>query len=117
MFSEKMAQVILALSYTAAVTHADTFNYRETSGDSYGPSDWNKVGCDDLEDCVRARKQDCKGKFHPSSQRFSSVHALLFRRDGQTNTWGRLDGNWIRICVLGAQLLATTVLSTIECLQ
>ncbi len=36
----------------AGVLAEDTFNYRETSGESYAPEDWNKVGCDDLETCV-----------------------------------------------------------------
>jgi len=30
---------------------ADNFNYRKTSGDNYGPAEWDKVRCNGLEDC------------------------------------------------------------------
>jgi len=39
---------IVALS---VVNAEDTFNYRGTSGDNYGPADWNKVSCRNLDDC------------------------------------------------------------------
>ena len=29
----------------------DEFNYEATSGNSYGPSDWNQVQCLDLQKC------------------------------------------------------------------
>jgi hypothetical protein len=30
----------------------DQFNYRNTDGRDYGPNQWNKVSCDDLDQCV-----------------------------------------------------------------
>lgn len=42
----------LSASNQACVLAEDTFNYRETSEDSYGPSDWDQVDCGDLETCV-----------------------------------------------------------------
>lgn len=32
---------------------ADDFNYDKTSGNSYGPSDWDQVHCPDLKTCRR----------------------------------------------------------------
>ena len=48
---------VLVLMMVAATTpsvlvQADTFNYRSTRGDDYGPDDWKKVQCKDLETCV-----------------------------------------------------------------
>lgn len=40
----------------AGVLAEDTFNYRGTDGDSYGPEDWNQVGCDDLATCVSQKR-------------------------------------------------------------
>lgn len=36
---------------------ADNFNYRGTSGDNYGPEDWDRVGCSDLDNCVSSDMQ------------------------------------------------------------
>jgi hypothetical protein len=36
----------------ASSVNSDSFNFRETSGDDYGPEDWDRVRCDDLETCV-----------------------------------------------------------------
>ncbi|KAG7370840.1 Eukaryotic-type carbonic anhydrase [Nitzschia inconspicua] len=41
---------LLVLSCSAFVT-ADRFNFRSTSGNDYGPEDWNRVQCDNLETC------------------------------------------------------------------
>jgi hypothetical protein len=54
-YDTRTLKVILALLsyYTAALVTADSsFNYDETSGDNYGPEDWDKVECDELETCV-----------------------------------------------------------------
>ena len=31
---------------------ADDFNYGYSKGDNYGPADWKKVECNDLDSCV-----------------------------------------------------------------
>ena len=53
-FTRTTLTFVLALSALnrAGVLAEDTFNYRETDGESYGPVDWNQVGCDDLVTCV-----------------------------------------------------------------
>jgi hypothetical protein len=30
----------------------DQFNYRDTNDRDYGPNEWNKVSCNDLDQCV-----------------------------------------------------------------
>eukprot|EP00529_Nitzschia_sp_RCC80_P003057 CAMPEP_0113452454 /NCGR_PEP_ID=MMETSP0014_2-20120614/6854_1 /TAXON_ID=2857 /ORGANISM="Nitzschia sp." /LENGTH=1126 /DNA_ID=CAMNT_0000343825 /DNA_START=1476 /DNA_END=4856 /DNA_ORIENTATION=- /assembly_acc=CAM_ASM_000159 len=35
----------------SVLVHADKFNYRSTRGDDYGPEDWKKVKCKDLDTC------------------------------------------------------------------
>lgn len=34
------------------VSAQDLFNYDKTSGNDYGPEEWDKVDCPDLETCV-----------------------------------------------------------------
>lgn len=43
--------IILGLALTVTAQE-DTFNYDSTSGKSYGPQDWDKVGCNNLATCV-----------------------------------------------------------------
>ena len=43
---------IALLSALYGGARADDFNYRSTQGDNYGPNDWNKVRCGNLETCV-----------------------------------------------------------------
>ena len=45
-------QALALLSVVSREVGADDFNYRSTSGDDYGPKDWNKVECRDLDTCV-----------------------------------------------------------------
>ena len=35
-----------------SATSADLFNYRDTQGTDYGPQNWNRVQCPDLQSCV-----------------------------------------------------------------
>ncbi|VEU45346.1 unnamed protein product [Pseudo-nitzschia multistriata] len=42
---------IALLSALYGGARADDFNYRSTQGDNYGPNDWNKVRCGNLETC------------------------------------------------------------------
>lgn len=42
---------VLIHSYFILINADDTFNYDKTSGDNYGPQDWMKVDCNNLEDC------------------------------------------------------------------
>jgi hypothetical protein len=42
---------------TLAVNAEDTFNYDRTEGNNYGPEDWDRVSCDNLEDCVSRKQQ------------------------------------------------------------
>ena len=46
------AQVIALISALSSGVSADSFNYHYTSGDEYGPADWKKVSCGNLETCV-----------------------------------------------------------------
>mmetsp|Transcript_28487 Transcript_28487/g.77135 ORF Transcript_28487/g.77135 Transcript_28487/m.77135 type:complete len:1149 (+) Transcript_28487:390-3836(+) len=48
MFSAKTVAILLAL-YEGG--KADDFNYGATRGDNYGPSDWSRVRCGDLDTC------------------------------------------------------------------
>ena len=43
--------IALITALISAVT-ADDFNYGYTSGNDYGPADWRKVECNNLETCV-----------------------------------------------------------------
>ena len=63
----KVAQVStllwLGLSMTSPV-HArndEQFNYHKTDGRDYGPEDWGKVSCDDLDKCVSQITIQSKG--------------------------------------------------------
>ena len=49
---EFSARVIALISALSSGVNADSFNYRSTKGDDYGPADWNKVSCGNLETCV-----------------------------------------------------------------
>jgi len=49
---EFSARVIALISALSSGVNADSFNYRFTKGDDYGPADWNKVSCGNLETCV-----------------------------------------------------------------
>jgi hypothetical protein len=64
-YDTRTIQVALALSsYIAALVAADSkFNYDETSGDNYGPQDWDKVDCDELETCVSVAAVRCAPYF------------------------------------------------------
>lgn len=46
----------LLISLLALVTivagEEDDFNYQSTSGNDYGPEEWDKVGCNNLATCV-----------------------------------------------------------------
>jgi len=44
------AVVLISALFGGAI--ADDFNYGYTSGDNYGPAEWNKVECNDLDSCV-----------------------------------------------------------------
>lgn len=46
------ARTIVLLSVLIGGVIADTFNYGYTKGDDYGPADWKKVSCDNLDTCV-----------------------------------------------------------------
>lgn len=35
-----------------SANNSDRFNYRETLGNDYGPEDWNKVTCTNLDTCL-----------------------------------------------------------------
>ena len=45
------ASVVLGIA-PFALAQQDTFNYRGTSGNDYGPSDWDRVSCNNLDTCV-----------------------------------------------------------------
>lgn len=48
-----MKPILLLSSLSLVVgSNDDLFNYDATSGNDYGPEDWNKVTCDDLELCT-----------------------------------------------------------------
>jgi hypothetical protein len=42
---------VLGFSETTTAQQ-DTFNYRGTSGNDYGPNDWDDVSCNNLGTCV-----------------------------------------------------------------
>lgn len=44
--------ILFIVTNISGRVEADSFNYRYTSGDNYGPAEWNKVDCNGLEDCV-----------------------------------------------------------------
>ena len=48
---EISTRVIAFISVLSGVS-ADSFNYRYSSGNEYGPADWRKVECNDLDSCV-----------------------------------------------------------------
>jgi hypothetical protein len=50
----------LAVLATVATATEDTFNYGNTVGISYGPSDWGQVTCDDITTCVSYYTALCK---------------------------------------------------------
>eukprot|EP00977_Amphora_coffeiformis_P000846 scaffold184_cov179-Amphora_coffeaeformis.AAC.5 len=41
----------LVISLVSSNSDLDEFNYDQTTGDSFGPSDWIQVGCSDLQKC------------------------------------------------------------------
>jgi len=43
--------ILFIVTNISGRVEADSFNYRYTSGDNYGPAEWNKVDCNGLEDC------------------------------------------------------------------
>jgi hypothetical protein len=47
-----MFLLCFALVAAAAAIESDTFNYGATVGNNYGPSDWGRVTCDEVETCV-----------------------------------------------------------------
>jgi len=47
---EISTRVIAFISVLSGVS-ADSFNYRYSSGNEYGPADWKKVECNDLDSC------------------------------------------------------------------
>ena len=52
-FSKNVLSYVVTVSAALSIVNAeDTFNYDRTSGDSYGPDDWDRVKCDKLEECV-----------------------------------------------------------------
>ena len=44
---------ILTIIFLGTVDSQDTFNYRETEGRDWGPTQWNRVTCNNLKTCVR----------------------------------------------------------------
>lgn len=46
------SQALFAFSALAVGVKADNFNYDRTNGVDYGPDEWNKVRCNNLETCV-----------------------------------------------------------------
>jgi len=48
---EFSARAIVLISVLSSGVIADNFNYGYTSGDNYGPAEWNLVECNDLETC------------------------------------------------------------------
>ena len=46
------SQALFLIAAISGRARADLFNYDKTKGDNYGPSDWNKVDCNGLDDCV-----------------------------------------------------------------
>lgn len=38
--------------------YADLFNYKNSDGNDYGPEDWSKVSCTDLDNCVSVIPSD-----------------------------------------------------------
>jgi hypothetical protein len=56
----KVLYLLFFLSVTVVVdASTDRFNYGETDleNGNYGPADWDKVDCHDLETCVSRPKQ------------------------------------------------------------
>lgn len=50
---EFTSRAIVLIAALASGVSADSFNYRHTeNGDEYGPAEWNKVSCNNLETCV-----------------------------------------------------------------
>jgi hypothetical protein len=48
-----LAAFLLLATISIRPTQAgDLFNYRETDGIDFGPSDWNEVSCNDVNQCV-----------------------------------------------------------------
>lgn len=68
------ASVLVCLLATVAAD--DLFNYRSTSGNDYGPEDWGKVSCDNLETCVSSCGHD------DILQLYSRSHVLRQNRMG-----------------------------------
>lgn len=42
----------LKSSQPVSANNSDRFNYRETLGNDYGPEDWDKVTCTNLDSCL-----------------------------------------------------------------
>ena len=57
MFSRRSITALVLLTAVPGV-NSDAFNYRKTSGDDYGPADWDRVRCGDLDDCVSYTMSD-----------------------------------------------------------
>ena len=53
-------RAIALLSVFSSRVGADDFNYRFTTGDDYGPKDWDKVKCRDLDSCVSSNRSNRK---------------------------------------------------------
>lgn len=60
------ANVIALISALSTGVSADSFNYRYTNGDEYGPADWRKVSCGNLETCVSSNKKNGSLRFRLS---------------------------------------------------
>ena len=104
--------ISLSVLATLATASEDLFNYESTSGSDFGPEEWDKVSCDNLETCVSSRAADlircCLSYTKPYWHLLFSKNSL----GGPTRTLALWDGVWSRMYADGAQLLEMTVAYT-----
>ena len=50
----KTVALLLSIAVVGLSRNDDRFNYRETVGRDFGPMDWNRVTCDNVDRCVSA---------------------------------------------------------------
>jgi hypothetical protein len=49
---------IAPYSYAQSGRNLDQFNYGSTKGNNYGPKDWGKIQCPDVNTCVSFEKHE-----------------------------------------------------------
>lgn len=66
-------------SSSSTGTNLDVFNYHETINNDYGPKDWGKVNCNDLNTCVRNENQSCICHFFYQNNVIADYFHTCFR--------------------------------------